>query len=128
MSKKQIWAGRIIGILPALFLMLNSAISLTKPPFVVEGTVKMGYSEATIIPLALTSITSAILYLLPQTSVLGAVLLTAYFGGAVATHVRAGDPASLTAVPIFFAVLFWLGLWLRNPAVRALLPINQSKA
>lgn len=125
MTSKQIWAGRILGILPALFLLINSAISLTKPPFVVEGTLKMGYSEATIIPLGLAAIFSTLLYLIPRTSVLGAVLLTGYFGGAVATHVRAGDPPSLIAVPILFSVVFWLAIWLRTPDLRRLLPFTQ---
>ncbi|MBL8212188.1 MAG: DoxX family protein [Bryobacterales bacterium] len=126
MSKKHIWAGRILGGLPALFLILNSAISLTKPPFVVEGTLKMGYSEATIIPLGLAAILSTLLYLIPRTSVLGAVLLTGYFGGAVATHVRAGDPAPLIAVPILFSITFWFALWLRHPNLRRLLPLTSD--
>ena len=86
----------------------------------------MGYSEATIIPMALAAVISTLLYLIPRTCVLGAVLLTAYFGGAVATDDRAGDPASLTAVPIVFCMLFWAGLWLRYPSIRALLPLHNA--
>ncbi len=128
MPSKQEWAGRILGTLPAILLMVNSAISLSKPPYVVEGTLKMGYPESAIIPMALAALLSTLLYLIPRTSVVGAILLTAYFGGAVATHVRAGDPPFLIAAPIVFAVIFWAALWLRNANLRALIPLTSGGA
>ena len=103
------------GVSRALFLLVDGVMKLFKPAVVVEATVNLGYSESAIIPIGVVLITCTILYLIPATSVLGAILLTGYLGGAVATHVRAGGEA----FPIFFAViigvLVWRGLYLRDP-------------
>ena len=89
-SKKRLWAGRIISALPALFLLVDGAMKLVKPQVVVRTTVELGYTESVIVPLGIVLLFCTILYLIPQTGVLGAVLLTGYLGGAVATQVRAG--------------------------------------
>jgi len=86
-SKKMLWAGRIISALPIVFLLLDSVGKLVKPAPVVEATVKLGYPEGTIVPLGIVLLICTVLYAIPQTSVLGAMLLTGYLGGAVATHV-----------------------------------------
>jgi hypothetical protein len=91
-SQKTLWAGRIMSGLPALFLLLDGVMKLFKPAPVVEGTVRYGFSESVIIPLGILLTACAIIYVIPRTAVLGAILLTGYLGGAVATHVRFGDP------------------------------------
>ena len=123
-SKKMLWAGRIISALPALFLLMDGVMKLFKPAPVVEGTVRLGYSENVIIPLGIVLIVCTILYLIPRTFVLGAILLTGYLGGAVATHVRAGEGAFPIGFPIVFGVLIWLGLYLRDERLRALIPLR----
>src|SRR5438132_14375675 len=90
-SKKALWAGRIISVLPALFLLFDAVMKLVKPAFVVEATVKLGYPESVILGLGIVLLACTVLYLMPRTAVLGAILLTGYLGGAVATHVRVGD-------------------------------------
>jgi hypothetical protein len=123
-SKKTLWAGRIVSALPILFLLMDSVMKLLKPAFVVDGTVKLGYQESTIVPLGIVLLTCVILYAIPQTSVLGAILLTGYLGGAVATHVRVGDPLfSHVLFPIYMGILIWLGLYLRDVRLRALVPL-----
>ena len=90
-SKASLWAGRVVSGLTALFLLLDGVMKLFKPAFVVEATVKLGYPESVIIPLGTVLVLSTILYLIPATSILGAILLTGYLGGAVATHVRVNE-------------------------------------
>ena len=119
-SKGALWAGRIISYLPALFLLVDGAMKLAKPALVVEATVKLGYPETTIVPIGVVLIICTILYLIPKTSVLGAILLTGYLGGAVATHVRTGESLFSIVFPVIFGVLIWLGLYLRDTRLRAL--------
>lgn len=123
-SKGTLWAARIISGLPALFLLVDGAMKLVKPAPVVEATVRLGYPESTIVPIGVVLIVCTILYLIPKTSVLGAILLTAYLGGAVATHVRAGEPVFSIVFAVVFGVLLWLGLYLRNPTLRLLVPLS----
>jgi hypothetical protein len=115
-----------MSALPALFLLMDAVMKFAKPKMVVEGTVKLGYPEAVILPLGVVLLVSTLLYILPATSVLGAILLTGYLGGAVATHVRVGDPLfSHTLFPVYFGALLWGGLVLRDPRLRALLPLRK---
>jgi DoxX-like protein len=123
-SKKSLWAGRIIGGLPALFLLVDAVMKLIRPAPVVEATVKLGYSESVILPLGVVLLISTVLYLVPRTAVIGAILLTAYLGGAVATHVRAGEGLFPIIFPIVFGVLLWLGLWLRDKHLQKLTPLR----
>ncbi|MGH8630096.1 MAG: DoxX family protein [Burkholderiales bacterium] len=124
-SKKALWAGRILSALPALFLLADSAGKFLQPAPVVEGTVKLGYPESVIVPLGIVLLACTALYLIPRTSVLGAILLTGYLGGAVATHVRVGDPLFTHVLsPVYFGVLLWGGLYLREPRLRALVPLR----
>lgn len=122
-SRKRIWAGRILSALPLLFLLLDGVAKLVKPAPVVEGTVKLGYPETVIVPLGIVLLTCTILHVIPRTSVLGAILLTGYLGGAVATHVRVGDPLFTHVLfPIYLGVLIWGGLYLRDDRLHALIP------
>src|SRR5262245_30201569 len=123
-SKKRLWAGRIVGGLPALFLLVDGAMKLVKPAPVIEATVKLGYPESSIVGIGVALVVCVILYLIPRTAVLGAILLTGYLGGAVATHVRVSDLPSVL-YPIVFAVLLWGGLSLRDDRLRALVPLRR---
>ena len=124
-SKANLWAGRIVGGLPALFMLGDGVMKLVKPAFVVNETVRLGYPEHVIFPLGVVLIICTILYLVPATSVLGAILLTGYLGGAVATHVRAGERVFSIVFAIVFGVMIWLGIYLRDTRLRALVPLRQ---
>ena len=125
-SKGKLWAGRIMSWLPALFLLVDGIMKLFKPAPVVEATVKLGYSESVIVPLGIVLTLCTILYLIPRTAVLGAILLTGYLGGAVATHVRAGEGLFPIFFPIIFGILLWGGLYLRNHHLPKLIPLHQE--
>jgi DoxX-like family len=126
-SRSTIWIGRIVSGLPALFLLVDGAMKLVKPAVVVEATTKLGYSESLIVPIGIILILCTLLYLIPTTSVLGAILLTAYLGGAVATHVRAAEGGVFPIIfPIIFGALLWLGLYLNDTRLRALIPLRSS--
>jgi hypothetical protein len=124
----NLWAGRIVSGLPALFLLVDGAMKLFKPEFVVKETVRLGYPESTIIPIGIVLIICTILYLIPTTAVLGAILLTGYLGGAVATHVRAGEPLFSVVFAIVFGILIWLELYLHDRRLRELVPLRTSVA
>jgi hypothetical protein len=117
-SKKRLWTGRIISTLPALFLLVDGVGKLVKPTPVVEETVRLGYSESVLLGLGVVLTGCVILYVIPHTSVLGAILLTAYLGGATATHVRVGDPLFPVVFPIILGALIWGGLYLRAGRLR----------
>jgi hypothetical protein len=123
-SKKALWAGRIISVLLALFLLFDGGMKLVKPAFVVEATVQLGYPESVILGLGIVLIACTAIYLIPRTSILGAILLTGYLGGAIASHVRAGDPIFTILFAIVFGVLIWVGLYLRDDRLRALIPLR----
>ena len=118
--KSSIWAGRILSALPALFLLLDGIAKLVKPAAVVEATVQLGYPESVIVGLGVVLVACTILYLIPRTAVLGAILLTGYLGGAVATHVRVGGPLFSILMPVILGVMLWGGLYLRDERVRSL--------
>jgi hypothetical protein len=124
-SRKALWAGRIVTALPVLFLLFDALGKFVKPQPVVEGTLALGYQESVIIPLGIILLISTILYAIPQTTVLGAILLTGYLGGAVATHVRVGNPLFTHALfPVYLGILIWLGIYLRDKRLRSLLPFR----
>jgi len=123
-SKKMLWAGRIISALPALFLLLDGIMKLVKPAPVVEATVRLGYPESVILGLGIVLLACTVLYLIPRTAILGAILLTGYLGGAVATHVRVGGGLFSVLFPVVLGVLVWGGLWLRDERLRALIPLR----
>ena len=123
----RVWIGRIVSGLPALFLLVDALMKFVKPAAVIEATVQLGYPESAILPLGLVLLLSTILYLIPRTSILGAILLTGYLGGAVATHVRVGGPVFSIVFPVIFGILIWGGLYLRDPRLSVLAPWQQSK-
>ena len=116
-----------MSTLAALFLIMDGVMKLVKPAFVVQATVQLGYPESVIIGLGIVLLACTVLYLIPRTAVLGAVLLTGYLGGAVATHVRIGDPLlTHTLFPVYISLLVWGGLFLRDPQLRALIPLRKK--
>jgi hypothetical protein len=117
------WAGRILSGLLTLFLLMDGVMKLVKPPFVVEGTMRIGYPENVIVGMGAALTISTILYAIPRTAVLGAILLTGYLGGAVASHLRLNEPSCVFA--FVFGMLVWLGLYLRDERVRALVPFRK---
>ncbi len=122
-SKKRLWAGRILSGLPSLFLLVDGGMKLFKPPVVVESTLQLGYPESAIVGIGLVLLVCTFLYLIPRTAVLGAILLTGYLGGAVATHVRVSGPLFNVLFPVIFGFMLWGGLWLRDKNLARLLPV-----
>jgi hypothetical protein len=123
-SKKRFRISWIVGGLPALFLLLDAGMKLVKPAAVVEGSLKVGFPESTLTGIGIALLISTLLYLVPRTAVLGAILLTGYLGGAVATNVRVIGPVFNVVFPIIFAALLWGGLWLRDRHLQELLPVR----
>lgn len=121
-SKAPLWTGRVLSGLPALFLLMDGAMKIPKPAFVVEATTNLGYKENVIVPLGIVLLVCTVLYLIPQTAVLGAILLTGYLGGAVATHVHARNGAFEILFPVLFGAMLWGGLVLRDTRLRSVLP------
>ena len=115
--------GRILSAIAALFLLFDSTGKLLEVAPVVAGTTRLGYPADTVFPMGVIELLCVVAYVVPSTAVLGALLLTGYLGGAIATHLRVEDSLfSHTLSPIYVAVLVWGGLFLRDPRVRALLP------
>ena len=126
-SKVALWAGRVITALVVLFFIFDGVTKVIKIPQVIEASVQLGYTESQIVGIGILLLVCTAIYLLPQTTVLGAILLTGYMGGAIATHVNAESglfPISFSAA---FGVLVWLGLYLRTPRLHALLPLKKSE-
>jgi hypothetical protein len=110
--------------LPALFLLVDGGMKLFKPPVVVETTLQLGYPESAIVGIGVVLLIITILYLIPRTAILGAILLTGYLGGAVATHVRVSAAVFNIIFPVVFGALLWGGLWLRDRRLQNLLPLR----
>ena len=119
---KQVWTGRVLSGLAVLFLTFDAAMKVFMMAPAIQGTTQLGYPASAILPIGLIQIACLIVYLIPRTSVLGAILWTGYLGGAIATHVRVGSPLPThTVFPIYVAALLWAALWLRDHRVRAML-------
>lgn len=121
-SKKAFWAGWVLSILPALMLVLSAAMKFAQPPDVVEGFAKLGWPLKLATALGIVELACVVIYLIPQTAVLGAILLTGYLGGATAAHVRLEEQFLM---PILLGVMVWGGLCLREPRLRVLLPCRR---
>ncbi len=120
-SSLRIWASRILTALSVLFLLMDGGMKLFKPPFVVEATVRLGYPESTIVGIGVVVLVCTVLYVIPRTAVLGAILLTGHLGGAVASNVRAGTPVFNVVLPILFGVIVWTSLVLRDKRLESIL-------
>jgi hypothetical protein len=122
-SRGMLRTGRVVSALPVLMFVPGIVMGLTRNPQALEGMKKFGWSEDGLLLTAVLMIVSAILYLVPQTAVFGAIVLTGYFGGAIATHVRIHDPGWPAA--LVCGILVWLGLYLRDPRMRELVPLRK---
>jgi DoxX-like family len=122
-NRKLIWAGRVISVLPAALLIFSGIMKLAKPPAIVQGFEHFGLPLSLATGLGILEISCAVIYLIPQTAVLGAILVTGYLGGATVTNVRVGEAWIL---PVLVGVLAWLGLFLRDERVRTLIPLRRS--
>jgi hypothetical protein len=117
-SRAALWTARVITGLVTAFLLVDGAMKLFPPAFVIEATEKVGFAASVVRPLGVVLTASTLLHLIPRARLFGAVLLTAYLGGAVATHVRLGTPFWM---PVLMGVLLWGAYYLRSPQLRALL-------
>jgi hypothetical protein len=124
-SRKMLWGGRIASGLVILFLLFDATIKIIRLAPALEGTARLGYSVSIVLPLGTVLLVCVVLYMIPRTSILGAILLTGYLGGAVASNVRVGNPLfGYILAPVYVAVLLWLGLFLRDSRVRELIPLR----
>jgi len=126
-SKETLWTGRILTGLSVLFLLFDAIFKLLRPtpPAVVEALNKVGYPPSIAVTLGLLLLACVVVYVIPRTAVLGAILLTGYLGGAVATHVRIGDPLfSHIFFPVYMGLFVWGGLYFRDERLRALIPVR----
>ena len=119
-SRRRVWTGRTLSGLAIAFLLFDSALKLARLPVAVEGTAGMGFPRSSVVGIGLALLVCTLVYIVPRTAILGAVLLTGYLGGAVAANVRLGNPlATHVLFPIYLAALVWGGLALRDRRVRA---------
>ena len=121
MPIKLIWAGRVISGLIALLLTMSAVMKLMGGAEVMEGFARMGLPESLRVPLGILEFSCVAIYLIPATSVAGAILLTGYIGGAIVTHLRIGEPIY---VQIALGMLIWLGLYLREQRLKTLIPLR----
>lgn len=123
-SKPILWTSYIMSGLVILFMLMDSIMKFVKPQEVIDGTLALGFTQDHLITLGSLGLISTLLYIFPRTSILGAVLLTGYFGGAIATHVRLNNPLFTHILfTVYLAILMWGGLWLRNSKLRAFFPV-----
>ena len=122
-SRKMLWIGRVISALPVLLMLFSAVMKLVKAAPVIQGFPRYGYPESLIVTIGVLELLSCIVYLIPSTAVLGAILMTAYLGGATATNVRVGDPSYVMTV--LLGVFVWGGLFFRDARLRALIPFRR---
>jgi len=122
-SKKALWAGYIMTGLPVLLFLFSGIMKVIKPQPVVEEFTRSGMPERILVGLGILEITCTVLYAIPRTAVLGAILLTGYLGGAIVTHLRIGESV---IAPFLIGVVVWGGIFLRDPRLRALIPLRAS--
>jgi hypothetical protein len=126
LSKGSIWTGRVLSILVILFLTFDIVFKFLKPSPVADAFSHLGLPFGLSVPIGIILLFCTLLYAIPQTSILGAILLTGYLGGAVLTHLRVGDPlASHILFPVYLGVLLWLALYLREVRLHSLVPFRK---
>jgi DoxX-like family len=125
-SRKTIWAGRAISTVVTLFMLLDAGMKILNTSPSVEGTVHLGYPQNLVFEIGILLLTCTVLYIIPWTCVLGAILLTGYLGGAVASQLRIGEPLfSHVLFPVYIGILAWGGIYVREPKLRALIPLQR---
>ena len=120
-SGKIVWVGRGISVLVSLVFLMSAFMKMKGGAEVMQGMAHLGLPESLIMPLAILEISCVVIYLIPATSILGAILLTGYIGGAICTHLRVGDPFF---IQIALGIVVWLGLYLRENRLKALIPLR----
>ena len=125
-SNAVIWTGRIISALVVLFLVFDSVMKLIKDPHVMAASADLGYSTSSIAGIGAVLLACTLVYAIPRTAILGAILLTGYLGGAVASNVRVGHLVFECVFPIIFGVLVWAGLFLRDSGLRDVIPFQKT--
>jgi len=125
-SNASLWTGRVISALVVLFLVFDGVTKVIKEPHVIAASTKLGFTVAGVVCIGAVLLACTALYVIPGTSILGAILLTGYLGGAVATNVLAKTPAFNLLFPVIFGVLVWLGIFLRDAELRVLIPLRRS--
>ena len=124
-SKTRLWAGRIISALVVLFLIFDGVTKVMKVPAVMEATARIGFPANLIPGIGILLLACTAVYVIPRTSILGAILLTGYLGGAVVTNLRAGSSLfGETLFPVYFGVFVWAGLYVRDERLHALIPLR----
>ena len=121
----MLWAGRVMSALPVVMLLMSAVMKFMKPAPVVEGFSHLGLPETLALSLGVLELACTVVYLIPRTSILGAILLTGYLGGATLATLRVGDAFF---APVIFGVFVWGGLFLRDPRLRALIPLRSAMA
>lgn len=121
-SRKLLWAGYIATALPVLLLLFSASGKFFKPDGMEANIIPLGWTMDQMTWLGIVELGCVVIYLIPQTAVFGAILLTAYLGGATSTHARIGDPFF---IPIIAGILVWLGIYLREPRLWALAPLRK---
>jgi hypothetical protein len=125
-SRAQLWTGRGLSGFAVLFLTFDLAMKLLHTTAAVQGSTELGYPESSVLTIGVIELACLIVYLIPRTAVLGAVLFTGYLGGAIATHVRLDNPLFTHVLfPIYIAAFIWGGLYLRDRTLRAVLPFRK---
>jgi hypothetical protein len=119
----MVWAGRVISLWPVFVVLMSATWKLTRNPWYVREFARIGWQESSLNLLAFLQLGCIVLYLIPQTAILGAVLLTGYLGGAIATYTRIGEPYPVL-VPLSTSMIAWLGIYLREARLRSLLPFR----
>jgi hypothetical protein len=126
-SKPELWTSYVMSGLVILFMLMYSIGKFVKPQAVIEGTLALGFAEHHLPTIGTLGLISTLLYAFPKTSVLGAIMLTGYFGGTIATHVRLDNPLFTHVLfTVYFGILVWGGLWLRNSKLRELIPFRAN--
>lgn len=124
-NKAMLWAGYILSALPVLLLVMSGVMKLSGSEQAIKGFEQFGYKSSVAAPLGIVELISTALYVIPQTAVLGAILLTGYLGGATATHLRVGEAF---IAPVLVGVVIWLGLFLRDRRIREIVPWRKPSA
>jgi hypothetical protein len=123
-SKAALWTGRVMSALPVLLVLFGSVVKLMRIPSVVEAFTRTGLPERLILPVGIIELFCCVFYVIPQTAVLGAILMTGLLGGATITTLRIGDPTY--PMPVILGMLAWGGLFMRDPRLRALIPLRKK--
>jgi hypothetical protein len=124
-SRTTHWIGYAISALGVLFLILDAVIKVLRLAPAIEATVQLGYPEQLVLTIGLVELACLVVYLIPRTAVLGAILMAGYLGGAVTTHLRIGSEPFAVFFPVILGLMLWGGLYLRDPQLRALIPLRR---